>query len=200
MSLLPPLSELKEMVALFAPGMIILWPMSRVRVGPSPEFKERIVTYAVASSAYFAAISPLFYVEGSISVPSWIWAINHYAIVPICIGWAVAFVMQNGWDYRIAKRLRLEFLHHIPAAWDYTFSRVQNGTYILATMKDGSRVGGIMGGNSFASSSKDERDLLIDEVWLIDSKGVWRRADPQRSALLVGNEIHYIEFFKREGD
>jgi Family of unknown function (DUF6338) len=199
-SSLPPINEIKELVALFAPGMIILWPMTRVRVGPLPEFRERVVAFAVASTAYFSAVSPLFYVDGGVRLPSWAWAILHYFAAPLLIGWAVAFVMQKGWDYRVAKLLKLEFFHHIPAAWDFKFSNVKENTYVLATLKDGSRVGGVMSGDSFASSSKEERDLLIGEVWEVDNENVWKRADPLRSALLVGNEIHYIEFFTPVGD
>jgi Family of unknown function (DUF6338) len=180
---LPSAANIKEIVSLFAPGMLILWPMSRVRIGPIPEFRERLIAYAIASTGYFAAISP----------------ICHYAVVPLLIGWLIAFMLQKGLDYRIAKSLKLEFFHHIPAAWDYTFSQMQPNTYVLATLKDGSRVGGIMGSDSFASSSKDERDLLIEDIWTIDPKEGWQQADPPRSALLVGNEIHYIEFFRSDG-
>lgn len=195
---LPSAANIKEIVSLFAPGMLILWPMSRVRIGPIPEFRERLIAYAIASTGYFAAISPLFYVNW-LTLPSWLWTICHYAVVPLLIGWLIAFMLQKGLDYRIAKLLKLEFFHHIPAAWDYTFSQMQPNTYVLATLKDGSRVGGIMGSDSFASSSKDERDLLIEDIWTVDPKKGWQQANPRRSALLVGNEIHYIEFFRSDG-
>lgn len=175
--------------------MLLLWANSRVKVGPTPELQERLIGYAVASTAYFAAVSPLFYVENGLQLPSWLWTVVHYALVPILLGFAFAFSSQREWEYKFARRLGLNFSHHIPAAWDYTFSQMSDATYLLAKLKDGSQVGGLMGTSSFASSSKDERDLLIEDVWtVIENK--WKRADPPRSILLCGGDINYIEIFK----
>ncbi|MGC1468013.1 MAG: DUF6338 family protein [Sphingorhabdus sp.] len=192
---LPSASNIKELVSLFAPGMILLWARSRVKAGPTPELQERLIGYAAASTAYFAAISPLFYIEGMIKLPSWLWAVSHYAVAPFVIGLALAYVSQREWEYKAARFVGLNFSHHIPAAWDYTFSQMAGSTYLLATLKDGSQVGGLMNTSSFASSSKDERDLLIEEVWLVD-KNEWKRAEPPRSVLLCGGDINYIEIFK----
>jgi hypothetical protein len=193
---LPSASNIKEIVSLFAPGMIMLWAHSRVKAGPTPDIQERLIAYAVASTAYFAAISPLFYVQAGLVLPKWLWAILHYALLPSILGWAIAFASQAGWEYRLAKRLSLQFSHRIPTAWDFTFSQIVEDTYVLATLKDGSRIGGIYGPASFASSSKDERDILIGDVWTVDDEHDWHRADPPRSALLCGGDIHYIEIFQ----
>jgi hypothetical protein len=192
---LPSAANIKELVSLFAPGMILLWARSRVKAGPMPEMQERLIGYAAASTAYFAAISPLFYVDAGVKLPSWLWSVSHYAAVPFLIGWGLAYASQKDWEYKAAKFLKLNFSHHIPAAWDYTFSQMPGATYLLATLKDGAQVGGLMDTSSFASSSKDERDLLIEDVWTVE-KNAWKRADPPRSVLLCGGDITYIEIFK----
>lgn len=192
---LPSAANIKELVSLFAPGMILLWARSRVKAGPTPELQERLIGYAAASTAYFAAISPLFYIENATKLPSWLWTVLHYALVPLIIGWALAYISQNEWEYKIARFLKLNFSHHIPAAWDYTFSQMPGTTYLLVTLKDGAQVGGLMDTSSFASSSKDERDLLIEEVWTVE-QNEWKRAVPPRSVLLCGGDITYIEIFK----
>jgi hypothetical protein len=193
---LPTAANIKEIVSLFAPGMILLWAYSRVKAGPTPEFRDRLVSYAIASTAYFSAISPLFYVPEGMTVPQWLWTIWHYAFLPLTLGWGIAYSAQRGWEYDIAKFFKLQFSHHIPAAWDFTFSQMKESTYILATLKDGSQVGGLMGAASFASSSKDERDLLIEDVWNVNAKNEWTQAVPVRAALLCGGDINYIEIFK----
>ena len=192
---LPSAANIKDLVSLFAPGMILLWAKSRVKAGPTPELQERLIGYAAASTAYFAAVSPLFYIGGGVNLPEWLWAVLHYAIVPFIIGLALAYASQWGWEYRITRFVNLNFSHHIPAAWDYTFSQMQGATYLLATLKDGAQVGGLMGTSSFASSSNDERDLLIEEVWTVE-KNEWKQAEPPRSVLLCGGDITYIEIFK----
>ena len=190
---LPSAANIKEIISLFAPGLIILWARSRVTAGPTPDLQERLISYALASTAYYGAVSPLFYVANGVSLPSWFWASLQYAFFPACLGWLLAYGSQRGWEYQIANNFGLQFSHHIPAAWDFAFSRIEEGTYILATLKDGSQVGGLYAGASFASSSKDERDLLIGDVWTVDNQNQWVRATPPRSALLCGGDIHYIE-------
>ncbi len=193
---LPSAANIKELVSLFAPGMILLWARSRVKAGPAPDLQERFIGYAVASTAYFAAISPFFYVDGGLLLPRWLWSVLHYALLPMLLGWLVAFANQKGWEYRLAEWTGLKFAHEVPAAWDYTFSRLSAGAFLLATLKNGQQVAGKWASTSFASSSKDERDLHIAEVWDVGPKGEWKSAEPQRSVLLCGNEIHYIEIFQ----
>ncbi len=192
---IPSAANIKEIVSLFAPGMLLLWTNSRIKAGPTPELQDRLIGYAVASTAYFAAVSPLFYVSNGLQLPNWLWTVLHYALVPILLGIGLAFASQREWEYKIARLLGLNFSHHIPAAWDYTFSQMPEASYILATLKDGSQVGGLFGTSSFASSSKDERDLLIEDVWTVEQKE-WKQADPSRSVLLCGADINYIEIFK----
>ncbi len=195
MSDLPSAVNVKEIISLFAPGMILLWARGRVQGGPTPDLQDRFIAYGIASTGYFAAVSPLFYIQSGFVLPHWFWIVLHYALLPLLLGWGVAFASQRGWEYSVAKRVGLQFSHHIPAAWDFAFSRIPKNTYVLATLADGSQVGGLMGSTSFASSSKDERDLLIEDIWRVDEKNEWERADPPRAALLCGSDIRYIEFF-----
>ncbi len=195
---IPSAANIKEIVSLFAPGIILLWAHSRVKAGPTPDLQDRLISYAVASTGYFAAVSPLFYIPSGMQLFPWFWAILHYAVVPMGLGLLFAFATQRGWEYRVAEFFGLQFSHHIPAAWDFNFSRMQGSTYILATLKDGAQVGGLFGPESFASSSKDERDLLIEDVWTVNEKNEWTQASPPRAALLCGNDIHYIEIFEGE--
>ena len=192
---LPSAANIKEIVSLFAPGLIILWARSRVTAGPKPELQERLISYALASTAYYAAVSPLFYVVNCVELPIWLWTSLQYALLPAAIGWLLAYCSQRGLEYKIADKFGLQLCHHIPAAWDFTFSQMAEGKYILVTLKDGSRIGGIFDSASFSSSSKDERDMLIGDVWNVDEKEGWHQADPPRSALLCGGDIHYIEIF-----
>lgn len=194
---LPEPSNIRELISLLAPGFILLWVRSRVVAGPTPSFQERLVSYALASAGYFAAVSPLFFVSWGLQLPSWLWNLLHDFLVPLAIGILIAHGEQRGWQYKVAGRLGLKFSHHIPAAWDFTFSRVEVSTFVLVTMGDGSQIAGLMSGASFASSSKDERDLLLEEVFLITDDGPWKPAEPSRSILICGKDIRLVEIFRR---
>lgn len=193
MSDLPTASAIKDLVSLFAPGMIILWVRSRVQAGPKPDLQERVVAYAIASTAYFAAISPFFFIHWGWTLPVWLWSLLHYATIPLALGWAVAAMSQRGWEYSVADRLGLKFAHDVPTAWDFTFHNLQQDVYVLVTLKDGSQIAGRWTKGSFASSSREERDLLLGEIWDVSKTGKWTPIEPLRSVLLCGADIHYIE-------
>jgi hypothetical protein len=197
---LPSAVNIKEIVSLFAPGMILLWARSRVQAGSTPDFQERLISYAMASTAYFATVSPLFYIATGLTLPSWLWSLLLYAIVPGSLGWALAYLSQRKWEYKAAYMVGLRFSHRIPTAWDFTFGEMEKQVFVLVTLKGGSQIGGLMGAASFASSDSNERDLLIEEVWTINDSKEWTRAEPSRSALLCGNNIDYIEIFEGGSD
>jgi hypothetical protein len=85
----------------------------------------------------------------------------------------------------------------MPAAWDYAFSRIVQGTYVLVKLRDGTLYAGLMGKQSFASTATEERDLYLEEVWHIPENGPWTRTEPKRSVLLCGRDITWVEIFER---
>lgn len=196
---LPSAADVTALVSLLAPGLVILGVRSRFTTANTPEIKDKVIAYAIASTAYIAAISPLFHVKGGIDLPSWLWSFLQYFAVPLCIGIAAAYVHQWNWLYRAAKRARLRVTHHMPAAWDYAFERMRKGTYVLVQLSDGTQFAGLMGPESFASSAREERDLLIEQVWKVGKDGKeWTPVTPDRSVLLCGKDIRYVEIFKGE--
>jgi hypothetical protein len=73
---------------------------------------------------------------------------------------------------------------------------VDEATFVLATLKDGTTIGGRMALGSYAASAKDGRDLYIAEIWALpDKEGEdWTPVTPRRGALIKGEEIRFIEF------
>ncbi len=196
---LPSAGDVTALVSLLAPGLVILGVRSRFTTANAPDIKDKVIAYAVASTAYVAAVSPLFHVNGGISLPTWLWSFLQYFLVPLCIGVAAAYIHQWNWMYRLAKCVRLRVTHHMPAAWDYAFERMHKGTYVLVRLTDGTQFAGLMGPESFASSAREERDLLIEQVWKVGKDGKeWTPVTPTRSVLLCGKDIRFIEIFRGE--
>ena len=98
-------------------------------------------------------------------------------------------------SYRLAALARLHLAHHLPASWDYAFAARPRNIFLLVTLRDGAQVAGRWSDGSFASSSRDERDLLIGEVWQATDDEGWTALQPSRSILISGGEIKHIEFF-----
>jgi hypothetical protein len=195
MSLLPNVSEVTGLASVLAPGLIILGIRNRVIGGALPDYKDRLIAYALVSAAYFAGIAPLFHINWGLKLPTYLWGGLQYLLLPVALGIVAAYVYQYELAYRIARWAGLEFAHPVPAAWDFTFARMPAGTFVLVTVGDGSQVAGRMGKLSFASSSREERDLLLEEVWQAAEQGAWERLEPSRSILICSHDIRYVEIF-----
>jgi hypothetical protein len=194
---LPTPSLIRDLAGLLAPGMIILGVMSRFASTQTGELKDKIITYGVASVAYTAAVSPLFHASQGVQLPTWLWSLLQFFIVPLGIGIAAAYISQREWLYLIAKKVGLRLAHHTPTAWDYAFRNMVSASYVIVKLHNGSEFAGLMGKQSFASTNPGERDLLIQEVWKIPEGGEWERVEPVRAALICGKDIQSVEIFSR---
>lgn len=192
---LPTASQITALISLLAPGLVISSIKVRAQTGLVPDYKDRLISYGLISVAYFAAVTPLFHVHNGVPLPSWLWSLLQNFLVPTAIGIALAYANQHHLIYRFSKAMGLQLAHHLPAAWDYTFEALPAGTFILVTLTDGTQIPGQMGENSFASSSKEERDLLIEELWEIQGDGTWAPLMPKRNILLCGKDIRHIEIY-----
>lgn len=192
----PSAKDVTELAMLLAPGLIILGIRARFKEGAIPNLKDRAIAYAVASTAYYAVVGPLFHVDGGIALSSWLWAWLHYVLVPLAIASGIVLFDQREWFYRLAHHFGFRLAHHIPAAWDYAFSKLNRGTFVWVKLNTGTEYAGKMGARSFASSSTAERDLYLEEVWQInEGDEPWTRMEPTRGVLLCGRDIQRIEIF-----
>jgi len=193
---IPTAAQITELASLLAPGLIISTIMNRAASGAPPDLKDSLVAYGLYSTGYFAAVSPLFHVEGGLHVVGWLWRFLLYFLIPVLIGVVLAYAYQHKVLYKLAEMARLRLAHHLSAAWDYTFEELPSSTYLLVTLQDGSRVAGRWATGSFAASGKDERDLLIAEMWKPGAQGKpWTQLMPPRAILVCGKDIKSIELF-----
>lgn len=191
--------QLKALIAVLAPGLLILWVRQWFVAGPPPPFQERVVSYAGVSTVYYALSVPAFgYLEGVRNLPVWLSNGLEYAVVPILIGGLLAISAANDLVGKSIRALGLSPNHHTPAAWDYAFSRLRGEVFLVVTLADGSRVHGRYAQNSFSSSSEHERDLLIEESWDVDDDNQWTLPNDQRAILLCGKDIRAVEFIRTE--
>jgi len=192
---LPSATDLTGLATLLAPGLIILGIRARFKGGAKIELKDQIVGYAIASTGYYAAISPLFHVKGGCQLSPWLWGFCQFFLLPCIIGSLAVLIDQKEWIYRLSECVGVRLPHHLPAAWDYAFSRIQAGVYVWIKLSDGTEYAGLMGADSFASSSNAERDLYLEEVWTMNEDEPWTLLEPRRGVLLCGRDIVRIEIF-----
>lgn len=63
-------------------------------------------------------------------------------------------------------------------------------------MKDGNRLGGKYGYNSFSSSGASKEQIYFEETWELNPEGGFERPrETTAGTLIVSSEIESIEFF-----
>lgn len=194
MSELPTADQIASLTTLLAPGIIILWTRSRFRDASPPQLSEKVYNYAIVSVAYNAAVYPLFDVSDGIKVPSILWHIAFSVCIPILFGSMLVYIDMKSVFYRIAERLKLRPVHHIPNAWDYTL-RGMGPSYAIVHLADGSEIAGAWDNGSFASSTSGDRDVFISRMFKMQ-ENKWIELDPPRSILICGGSIRLIEFIE----
>ncbi|HDL0240492.1 TPA: hypothetical protein PWK60_004685 [Escherichia coli] len=69
----------------------------------------------------------------------------------------------------------------------------------MITLKNGKKIAGKFGANSFASSAPEPEQIYLEEHWVLNDDGGFER--PRVSILgilILGNDIENLEFFRFE--
>lgn len=191
--------EYLQLTLLFVvPGLIALVVRSRFITGRTPSAKENVLAFVVLSLVYYSFI--IFIIEPALSVREpWIArAVIWIGIIlfgPAIFGVVLGIAAQREWATRIANRFNITIVHIIPAAWDWRFSSIPRGMFVMVTLTSGEQVAGFFGRNSFASSDASERDLYIEEEYTVSETGDWEARTEKVGVLIAAKEIRYIEFW-----
>jgi len=162
------------------------------------------------STFVYLPASPLIYHAWNkgwiLAHPFWsaLAAIGVLLIVPAILGLLSGIVRQKQFFLWCIERIHLRTFeqHHIPTAWDRVFSQTDEPSWVILTFKDGSKVYGWFGVDSYASSDHNERDLFISHAVAIHpkdngephlefvkgTKGVYVKADDLRSVEFIEHQ------------
>jgi hypothetical protein len=142
--------------------------------------------YLALSQGYFET-QPIW------AVFAWLWV---GLIAPALMGLVLGWLTSRQVGKRLLNPLGLSFVNPIPTAWDYKFSHV-GSRWVLVTLKDGSRVAGLWGHRSFASSFAGERDLYLEQTYVVSPEAgkPWTPVTNSDGVLIASGEIRSIEFW-----
>jgi hypothetical protein len=188
-------------LAFIVPGFI-LWSTRAALVPQRAEDTGlSLVRFLIYSCLHYALWSWLIYLMFRIefftaypyrSAAAWFLIIF---VSPLSLGMLLGALRNTGVVRRLLGKVKLRPLHHIPSAWDYIFFRMSEGAWILVTMKDGKKVAGKFGRESYAAPSS-ERDLYIQEVYdLVNAETPWQKITRSPGIWIKGDEIKSIEFW-----
>lgn len=182
------------------PGFLLYWAMSMI----APQASERphsaflrflalsCFNYALWSWLIWLIFRSTFFVDHAIrSAFAWMGII---LLSPIVLGILMGYFQQRDIIRRLFQSVGLNPVHGIATSWDYRFSRASTAVWVLVTLIDGSRIGGLFGSNSFASSSAAERDIYLQEIWEVVDDGPWQRPSRKTGIWIRGDQVKHIEF------
>lgn len=109
-------------------------------------------------------------------------------IAPIVYALIFCIVSKKKWFSRL-------LINPTKSAWDSFFSR-RESYYVIVTLKNGKRIGGKYGLNSYSSTYPNPEGIYLEEVWkLNDKNGFDEIVDQTEGILITENEISTIEFY-----
>jgi hypothetical protein len=110
-------------------------------------------------------------------------------VVPAC--WPILFLRLSGW-----RPIGKHFVHPIRKPWDYVF-RKRTPFWIIVYLKNGDKIGGRFGLNSFASSNPADEQIYLEEVWILDDKDRFlSEVEHSRGIIIMNDEILAVELFE----
>jgi hypothetical protein len=188
-------------VAFLIPGLLAFkaYEFGKDRVVRKPVADEAAAYLTIAVLYLFAAWALGYALPSGSSVsglePQRIF--STYFIIPAVGGLFLGLVVR----YKLVRKL-LEFLGvplteepvPIRTPWTNVFSKIEQGTYLLIQMKDGTSYRALVTEDSEFSSDRNMIDIYLGQTY--DGED-WTPANPPRSVYIIGSEIKVIEIVQR---
>ena len=113
------------------------------------------------------------------------------SVVPAALAIATSKLLTS-------RFLRGIILHPTPTGWDYFFAKGQ-ACWILFHLKSGTKLGGLYGENSFASSFPNEQEIYVQEIWRVDELGRFvEKVEGTAGTIIKREECKLIELFTKD--
>lgn len=117
-------------------------------------------------------------------------------VSPIVLGLVLGYLAQRNWPAKFLARFGFRTIHPIPSAWDLQFGRNQP-YWLIVTLRNGSRILGLYGLQSFAGDEPGNRDLYLESTYrMVEETGEWAPVKDSGGVLIMADQIAVIEFFR----
>lgn len=181
-------------IFLVLPGAISLQVYRMILPGRPLVWSESIPQALFYSVLNFAVLFPLvfFLLDGSNlqdhPVRYWVALLLCLIVAPIL--WPILYRLILRWPW-IRSRIQLPY----PTAWDFLFDTRRPG-FVLATLNDGTLVGGYYGPRSYATSFPNDGDIYLEVAVEVTEEGKFGDLiEGSRGILLRKDQYRLLEFF-----
>lgn len=189
------LDKLILFLVFFVPGFISIKIYDLLVSGEKRDFSKSLpeaISYSCINFAFFSWLILLF-------CKSPVLRGNMFLFYPFLF--VVLFAMPALWPLillraRTSRLLRKHIIDPVKKPWDYVFGK-REPYWIIIHLKDGRRIGGKFGEESFASSYSAEEQIYLEELWRLDENGKFtEKVERSKGAIVSARDIDVIEFFE----
>lgn len=188
-------SNLFSMIVFLIPGLISLKMYDFNIPNVRRDFSKSIFEVIAYSGMNFIFFYPLL---SLISTPNFQ---NTHKYIFLFLMYFIFLIMPLMWPVIYLKILSLRvFSNHLPNPydnpWDYVFAKDFGRIFVIVNFKNGERVGGIFGRNSFASSSLAKEQIYLEQQWILDDEGFVKPNERSKGIIIFRDEISSVELLK----
>lgn len=187
------ISNLVLFLIFFIPGFVSIKVHDLLIASDSRDFSKSVLEVIAYSAINLALLSGL------------IWAIFYYrfyenypiifAILVFLILFAFPAILPLIYVKIINQTWLAKYIvHPIKRPWDWVFSKKES-YWIIVTLKDGRKIGGIFSDKSYASSFPLPEQIYLEEIWKLDNKGRFVEPIKGSKGVIILNDISTLEFF-----
>ncbi len=184
------------------PGLIITMIINRVIPKKEKDYNLELLNFIVYSTINSLVwVIPIYkFLSNNQNIEEhyiliFITFILYMFLTPLCIALIIIYFNKINLLEKLFEKLKIRFIESDPSAWDFKFSNMES-EWVIVTFKDNKTVAGFMGSTSCASSIYSERDIYINEVYIIKENNKWERVHNTAGIYIKQDEIKCIEFFK----
>ena len=185
-------NKLVFFVAFVVPGFIAIKVYDLLSPSRTIDSSKQVIDAVSYSCINYAILFwPIYFIEGNSFNES---HPNLYAAFYMFVLFVFPIIIVFVWKYLRELEFIQRFVPHPTLKpWDFVFA--QRGTYwIIVTLKNGEKIGGMYGPNSFASSAPAEEQIYLEEQWVLNGQGGFERAVEQTSGIIIlSSEILSVE-------
>jgi hypothetical protein len=191
-------NKLALFIAFVVPGFIAIKVYELLSPSRQADSSKQLID-AVSYSClnYGILLWPIFIVESSDLRSS---HSQLYVLFYIGVLFFAPVLLVISWKYLRELEWIQKFVPHpTQKPWDYVFA--QRRTYwVIVTLKNGEKIAGMYGPNSFASSAPSEEQIYLEEQWILNEEGGFERQAEQTSGIIIlSSEIRSVEFMHSGG-
>ena len=193
---LQSLDNVYLILGFLVPGLIVLFVRAQFMTGRKPPHTAELLSYLTVSVIYYAFALPFVDLVRSIHESGYVKTLSWFALIfigPAALGLLLGINVQKNLFRRMLQWFRLNPVHGIPTAWDWKFGGMTN-QWVLVTLKNGSRIAGFCGQESFMSTDPSERDIYIQWIYDISDENKWSSRG-EKGVLITAGEVQTIEFW-----